>query len=104
MLIYDDIRFKLNNMKPKLSDLRQALDLDKGQEEIAALEKQSAEPGFWDDRYFGQSTLNDYLQTLPPEQVVETDSMRLYLLDPDLVSVAQSALAQRNDAALFGQH
>ena len=39
MLIYDDIRFKLNNMKPKLSDLRQALDLDKGQEEIAALEK-----------------------------------------------------------------
>ena len=64
----------------------------------------ATEPGFWDDRYFGQSTLNDYLQTLPPEQVVETDSMRLYLLDPDLVSVAQSALAQRNDAALFGQH
>ena len=41
MLIYDDIRFKLNNMKPKLSDLRQALDLDKGQEEIAALEKRA---------------------------------------------------------------
>ena len=64
----------------------------------------ATEPGFWDDRYFGQSTLNDYLQTLPKEQVVETDSMRLYLLDPDLVPIAQSALAQRNDAALFGQH
>ena len=41
MLIYDDIRFKLNNMKPRLSDLRQALDLDKGQEEIAALEAEN---------------------------------------------------------------
>ena len=29
MLIYDDIRFKLNNVKPKLDDLRLALDLDK---------------------------------------------------------------------------
>ena len=29
MLIYDDIRFKLNNVKPKLDDLKLALDLDK---------------------------------------------------------------------------
>ena len=39
MLIYDDIRFQLNNLKPKLDDLKQALDLDKAQTEIAQLEE-----------------------------------------------------------------
>ena len=41
MLIYDDIRFKLNNVKPKLDDLRLALDLDKAKTEIEELEKKA---------------------------------------------------------------
>ena len=49
MLIYDDIRFKLNNVKPKLDDLRLALDLDKAGIEIEELEKKAAEPEFWND-------------------------------------------------------
>ncbi len=57
MLIYDDIRFQLNNLKPKLTDLRAALDLDKAQEEIAQLEKTTAEPSFWDDPAQGQKVL-----------------------------------------------
>ena len=43
MLIYDDIRFQLNNLKPKLDDLKQALDLDKAQTEIAQLEEKAAQ-------------------------------------------------------------
>ena len=52
----------------------------------------ATEPSFWDERYFPLSTLNEYLLSLPPEQVVETEYMRLYLLDPALVPAAQAAL------------
>ena len=57
MLIYDEIRYKLNNEKPKLLDLRSALDLDKGQAEIEQLEKTTSEAGFWDDPTQGQKVL-----------------------------------------------
>lgn len=52
----------------------------------------ATEPRFWDERYFPLSTLHQYLQTLPPRQVVQNEHMRLYLLDPALVPVAQAAL------------
>ena len=52
----------------------------------------ATEPGFWDERYFPLTTLHQYLQTLPPAQVIETETMRLYLLDEKLVPVAQEAL------------
>ena len=57
MLIYDDIRFQLNNLKPKLDDLKQALDLDKAQAEIAQLEEKSAQPDFWNDPTESQKVL-----------------------------------------------
>ena len=57
MLIYDDIRFKLNNVKPKLDDLRLALDLDKAKTEIEELEKKAAEPEFWNDPAESQKVL-----------------------------------------------
>ena len=57
MLIYDDIRFQRNNLKPKLEDLRLALDLDKGQAEIAELEKKAADPAFWNDPAESQKVL-----------------------------------------------
>jgi hypothetical protein len=52
----------------------------------------ATEPSFWDERYFPLSTLNEYLLSLPAEQVVETEYMRLYLLDPALVPASQAAL------------
>ena len=57
MLIYDDIRFQLNNLKPKLEDLRLALDLDKAKTEIEELEKKAAEPEFWNDPSESQKVL-----------------------------------------------
>jgi len=54
----------------------------------------ATEPDFWDERYFGLSTLSTYLNALPGEQIVETETMRLYLLDPSLIPYAQAALEQ----------
>lgn len=48
----------------------------------------ATEPDFWDERYYVLSTLNDYLEALPDDQVVETENMRLYLIDRSLIPYA----------------
>ena len=51
----------------------------------------ATEPDFWDERYYPLSTLADYLETLPQDQIVETGDMRLYLLDRSLIPYALAA-------------
>ena len=53
----------------------------------------ASQPEFWDERYYALSTLNEYLQTLPEEQIVDNGKMRLYLIDPALVSAVPSTSA-----------
>jgi hypothetical protein len=57
---------------------------------VAAL---CTEPDFWDERYYALSTLSQYLNSLPAQQIVQDGAMRVYLLDTSLVgklSVAQA--------------
>ena len=54
----------------------------------------ATEPSFWDDRYYALSALSEYLNALPPEQIIETESMRLYLIDAALVPAAQAIYDQ----------
>ncbi|ODU57757.1 MAG: peptide chain release factor 2 [Clostridium sp. SCN 57-10] len=49
MIQFDDIRYQLNNIKPRLAELRAALDLDRAAAEVEELEHKSSEAGFWDD-------------------------------------------------------
>jgi len=50
----------------------------------------ASEPDFWDERYYALSHLSTYLNALPAEQIIETENMRLYLVDPALVPAAQA--------------
>lgn len=47
-------------------------------------------PDFWDERYFAKSCLSEYLNALPAEQIIQTEHMRLYLVDAALVPAAQA--------------
>ena len=47
-------------------------------------------PDFWDERYYARSCLSEYLNALPDEQIIETETMRLYLVDETLVPGAQA--------------
>ena len=49
MLQFDEYKVKLNNMKPALDELSQALDLPAAERELDMLNSESAAPGFWDD-------------------------------------------------------
>lgn len=55
----------------------------------------ATDPYFWDSRHYSLSTLSDYLNALPPEQIIETDEMRLYLVDASLVEGVQAAYQAR---------
>ncbi len=46
----------------------------------------ASEPDFWDGRLFAETTLSDYLNTLPPGQIVQEDGMRLYIIDAALAA------------------
>lgn len=49
MLQFDEYRVKLNNLKPELDKLGEALDLDSAARELDELHAQSAADGFWDN-------------------------------------------------------
>ena len=49
MLQFDEYKIRLNNLKPALDDLAQALDLEAARRELEMLESESASEGFWDD-------------------------------------------------------
>lgn len=49
MLEFEEYKIKLNNIKPILDDLGVALKLSDTEMEIAELEKQTEQNGFWDD-------------------------------------------------------
>ena len=96
MLIYDDIRFKLNNVKPKLDDLRLALDLDKAKIEIEELEKKAAEPEFWNDPTESQKVLQRTKQL--KDKVANYGA--LYTMYEDVVTTIEMA-EEMEDESLF---
>ena len=49
MLEFDEYKVKLNNCKPELEVLRDALKLEAAEKEIEELEAASARDGFWND-------------------------------------------------------
>ena len=96
MLIYDDIRFKLNNVKPKLDDLRLALDLDKAKIEIEELEHKAAEPEFWNDHSESQKVLQRTKQL--KDKVANYAA--LYTMYEDVVTTIEMA-EEMEDESLF---
>ena len=96
MLIYDDIRFKLNNVKPKLDDLRLALDLDKAKVEIEELEHKAAEPEFWNDPSESQKVLQRTKQL--KDKVANYAA--LYTMYEDVVTTIEMA-EEMEDESLF---
>ncbi len=49
MLQLDELRLQLQDLKPQIDDLSDAIGSEKLKSELAELEKQTTDPGFWDD-------------------------------------------------------
>ncbi len=57
MLEFEELKLKLEGMRPELDDLRDALKLDEVTAEVEKLETQAAAEGFWDDLENSQKIL-----------------------------------------------
>lgn len=57
MLQFEELKLKLEGMKPEIDDLASALGLGQMRSEIEQLENRAAEPGFWDDMENSQKIL-----------------------------------------------
>ena len=57
MLEFDELRLRLEGLKPDIDDLAGALGLDQSRKELAELEEKAAAPNFWDDMEGAQAVL-----------------------------------------------
>lgn len=57
MLQFEELRLRLLESEDSIKDLAEALGLEEMKNEVAELEKQAAQPGFWDDLELSQKVL-----------------------------------------------
>ncbi|MBQ1271408.1 MAG: peptide chain release factor 2 [Clostridia bacterium] len=62
MIQYDEIRYKLNDLKPQLEELRVSLALDDAEATIAELQQKAQAADFWDDPENSQKILQKIKQ------------------------------------------
>ena len=62
MIELEEYRLRLAGLADPLAELREALDIDRCSEEIAALQEESAKDGFWDDLSASQKVLQKIKQ------------------------------------------
>ena len=96
MLEFEEYKQKLNNLKPTLTDLRDALKLEPAEKEIEELEGQSALDGFWNDVEKSQK-VQKRLKTLKTK--VESYSALCTQWD-DLMTLCDMALEENDDSML----
>lgn len=96
MLQYDEYKVKLNNLKPELLELRDALGLEKTEKEISELEHKAAEPGFWDDMENSQKILQ---KTSQLKAVIE-NYQKLSTLYDDVEVMLEMAMEENDESLL----
>jgi peptide chain release factor 2 len=57
MIIFEELKQRLNTSKQPIDNLKEALSIENVKVEIARLEEESAKPGFWDDMQASQKTM-----------------------------------------------
>ena len=100
MLEFEEYRQKLNQVKPKLDDLRAALKLDAAEREIEELEAASAREGFWNDVEKSQK-VQKRLKTL---QNKRDNYNRLCGNWDDLMTLCDMAIEEDDDSLLEELH
>jgi len=96
MIEYDEYKVKILALKPTLETLKSALKLDDANSEIAELEKQSGEDGFWSDLQNSQKVLQRIKQLKNKVSVYD----RLYSKWDDLLTLCQMAIEEDDDSLL----
>ena len=96
MLEFEEYKVKLNNLKPTLDDLQQALKLEEARREVAELEEESAQDGFWNDVQHSQQVQ----QRIKQLKTKCEKYARLTGAWEDLFTMCEMALEEEDDSML----
>lgn len=96
MLQYDEYKSSLQQLKPQILDLREALNMDAVLSQIKELEAQAAEADFWDNAENSQKVLQ---QTSRLKATAEKYD-RLYSLYEDVETMLEMAMEEDDDSLL----
>ena len=93
---FDEYKTLLNECRPELEDLKNALDLDRGAQKISELEQKSGEQGFWDDLENSQKVLQQIKHLKEKQEKYE----RLHGEWEDLYTLIELATESDDDSML----
>ncbi len=96
MIEFEDYKVKLNDIQPKLQDLRASLNIDGALDELERLHAMSEAPGFWDNPEKSQKTSIRIKQL---EAKVERFK-RMSTQWDDLMTICEMALEENDDSML----
>ena len=96
MIQFEEYKVRLNELKPKLAELRVSLDIDHALEELERLHSMQESEGFWDDTAKSQKIVR---QTRNYENTVESYRKMESMWD-DLMTICEMALEESDDSML----
>jgi len=96
MIEFDQYRLDLQAMKDEIIELKDSLEIEKNEAEIAALEEKSADADFWNDMEASQKTL----QTLKQLKAKVGRYQALYSAWEDALTLCELAIEEGDDSLL----
>jgi len=96
MIEFDSYKQKINGLRPVLDNIRQALKLDEGAEELRTLEEESARDGFWADLDNSQKVL----QRIKQLKTKIANYSKLAGGLSDLTALCQMAIEENDESLL----
>ena len=96
MIEFDEYKQKINGLRPVLDNLKNALKLNEGADELARLEKESARDGFWNNLENTQRVLQRIKQLKTRSQKYE----KLAGDWRDLMALCQMAIEESDESLL----
>ena len=96
MIEFDEYRLRLNALATPLGELHDALGIDKASADIAVLEEQSAQDGFWDDLANSQKVLQQIKQLRG--KIERFDALKQNIEDAQ--TLCQMAIEESDDSLL----
>ena len=96
MIEFEEYKVKLNDLRPKLADLKVSLYIDHALEELERLHSMQESEGFWDDTAKSQKIVR---QTRNLENTV-SEYQHMESLWDDLMTICEMALEEDDDSML----
>ncbi len=96
MLDLEELKVKLNNIKPQILELKTALAYDQAKNTLEEMEQRTAAPGFWDDLENSKKVLKEQRQL--QNKVDSYD--KLFSDFEDTVTLVELAMEENDDSVL----